>query len=459
VPIYNIKMALCALFSIFSMFSGSIYAIGLYDVYQSALEADPVYQIAYHQKQASSQVYQQARALLLPQASFNISRSQVGQDIISADNTVFAAGKTHFPVEEFTIKLSQPIFNYSYWAGFRKAKVEVKRIAMEFEDLRQGLMMRVAERYFAVLAANEGANYIQAEKVSVERQLEVTRAKHKDGLVRITDLSDAQARFLQSQAREIEIQYRMNDSLLGLKEILGHLPDYLSLFVDDIPLKRPEPEDPKAWVTSALEQNPKILIRKFVIQEAAEEIDRQGAGRYPIVDLSASLNKRDTEGTLFGGGSDVDTTEIKIELNFPIFAGGGVTSRIREATELHSKSLIELRLALRQVERDTLSAYDGIVNSIAKVEALKKLVEANEGIVEAKSTAYGSGLSSNLEVLDAERDLFFARSEHALAIFEYVKNTLGLKRAAGILSDRDIEEVSLLFLTESKQLPLIYKTY
>ena len=122
-------------------------------------------------------------------------------------------------------------------------------------------------------------------------------------------------------------------------------------------------------------------------------------------------------------------------------------------------ALIELRLALRQVERDTLTAYDGILNSIAKVEALKKLVEANEGIVEAKSTAYGSGLSSNLEVLDAERDLFFARSEYALARYEYVKNTLGLKRAAGILSDRDIEEISLLFLTESKQLPIIYKTY
>jgi len=458
-PINKIKMAFCTLILQLSMFSWPIYATSLNDVYLSALENDPVYQIAYHQKQASSEVYQQARALLLPQASFNINRSQVGQDIISADNTVFAQGKSNFTVEEFTIKLGQPIFNYSYWAGFRKAKIEVKRIAMEYEDLRQDLMLRVAQRYFAVLSSNESIDYIHKEKVSVGRQLEVTKAKYEEGLVRITELSDAQARFLQAEAREIEIQNRMNDSLHGLKEILGELPDFLSLLVDNIPLERPDPEDPKAWVTSALEQNPKILIRKFAIQEAAEEIDRQGAGRYPIVDLSASLNKRDTGGTLFGGGSDVDTTEIKIELNFPIFAGGGVTSRIREATELHSKSLIELRLALRQVERDTLTAYDGIVKSLSKIKSLIKLVETNESIVEVKSTAYESGLSTNLEVLDAERALFFARSELALARYEYILNTLGLKRAAGIISDIDIQEISQLFLTESEQLPLIFSTY
>jgi len=226
-----------------------------------------------------------------------------------------------------------------------------------------------------------------------------------------------------------------------------------------MPLKRPEPKDPQAWVTSALEQNPKILIRKFAIEEAAEEIDRQQAGHFPTVDVSASSNTRDTGGTLFGGGSEVDTKELKIELNLPLFAGGGVTSRAREAIELHSKAKVELRLALRQVERDTLIAYDGIVNSIAKVKALQKLVEANEGIVQAKSTAYESGLSSNLEVLDAERDLFFARSEFALARYEYVINTLGLKRAAGILSDRDIQGISQLILTESKQLPIQFSTY
>jgi len=454
-----IKMAFCTLFSILGMFSGSIYAMGLYDVYQLALETDPVYQVAYHQKQASSEVYQQARALLLPQVSFTADRTQTGQNIISADNAVFAQGKSNFPVTNITFLLTQPIFNYSSWAEFRKAKIEVKRLAMEFEDLQQDLKLRVAERYFAVLAANESANYIQAEKVSVARQLELTKAKHEDGLVRITDLSDAQARFLQTQAREIAIQNSVNDSLLGLKEILGQLPDYLSTLVDNIPLTRPDPEDPKVWVMSALEHNPKILIRKFAIQEAAEEINRQQAGHFPIVNLSASANKRDTEGTLFGGGSEVDTTELKIEVTIPLFAGGAVSSRARQAIELHSKSLVELRLALRLVERDTLIAYDGIINSIAKVKALEKLVEANEGLVQAKSTAYESGLTSNLEVLDAERDLFFARSEYALARYEYIKNILGLKRAAGILSDRDIQEINLLYLTESKQLPLIYSTY
>jgi len=458
-PINKIKMAFCTLILQLSMFSGPIYATSLNDVYLSALENDPVYQIAYHQKQASSEVYQQARALLLPQASLNMSEAQVGQDIISADNAVFAQGKSNFRVTEFTVQLTQPIFNYSSWAGFRKAKIEVKRIAMEYEDSRQDLMLRVAQRYFAVLSSNESIDYIHKEKVSVGQQLELTKAKYEKGLVRITELTDAQARFLQAEAREIELQNRMNDSLLGLKEILGQLPDFLSLLVDSIPLERPDPEDPKTWVKSALEQNPKILVRKFAIEEAEEEIDRQQAGHFPTVDLSASHNERDTGGTLFGGGSDVNTDEVKLEINIPLFAGGAVASRAREAVELHSKSMVELRLALRQVERDTLTAYDGIVKSLSKIKSLIKLVETNESIVEVKSTAYESGLSTNLEVLDAERALFFARSELALARYEYILNTLGLKRAAGIISDIDIQEISQLFLTESKQLPLIFSTY
>ena len=437
-----------------SCFVASVHAENLHDIYQLALKNDPVYEIGRHEKEASSEVYSQARALLLPQASFEISRSSIRQEILSADNTVFASGKARYPQGEYLFKLSQSIFDPAKWNAFSKAKIEVKRLAIELEALRQELAQRTVERYLTVLAASERLEYIRAEKKSVERQLDLSKAKYKRGLIRKSDYQEAQARVLATRSREIELENRMNDSLLGLTEIIGQLPDTLSLVAADMSLSRPDPSDPDAWVKVAREQNPEILAKKYAIQEAEKEVLRHKAGHFPTLDMTADVGRRDTDGTLFGGGSDVETTEIKLTLSVPIFAGGAVVSRTKAAVERHSKAKVELILVHRQVERDARAAYDNVMNAIAKVESIGKLVEAHEELARTQSIGYESGLTSSVDVLDAERDLFFSRSEYSRARHEYIANILRLKRAAGTLGESDIQQVNQMFLTDESQLPL-----
>jgi outer membrane protein len=441
-----------------NVFMATSHAANLRDVYLLALENDPVYRIAYHEQQASSEVYNQARALLLPQLSFDLSNSHVTQDILESDNTVFASGKTSFNEAEYSLKMTQSLFDYAKWMEFSKSKIEVKRLVVELEGLRQDLLERVVDRYLTVLTANSGLEYVRAEKKSIDRQLTLTKARHAKGLVRKAELQDATARALQARAREIELENRLNDSLLGLQEILGQLPPSLAMVTDEVAFKRPDPQDPKAWTKVAMEQNPDILIKKYAIEEAGKEVDRQRAGHYPTVNLTLSSDRRDTGGTLFGGGSDVETGRVKVTASMPIFAGGAVTSRTKAAVERHSKAKVELTLALRQVERDTLAAYDGIVNAIAKAESLLQLINAHEQLVEVKMAGYESGLSTNLEVLDAQRDLFFSQSQYALARHEYISNIIALKKAAGTLGENDVDEINRMMFDDQKQLSLTSQT-
>ncbi|MBT7952239.1 MAG: TolC family outer membrane protein [Gammaproteobacteria bacterium] len=432
----------------------SAFADGLLDVYQLSMKNDPVYLAEVHKLNASQEISNQARALWLPQISGNISRSQNNQNILRSDNTVFASGKTHFPVTQYTLEIRQTLFNYANLFGWQQATVQAKQFTSEFAATQQDLMQRVSERYFSVLSANESVTYIQAEKDSVNQQLEVVKAKLDQGLANSIDYQDAQARSLQVIAREIELRNALNNSKADLRAVIGMLPPALMLMNETIPLVKPTPADSSEWVTSAYDQNPTLIAKRFEVRAAKIEIEQQRGGYMPTVDMRASYNRNDTGGSLFGGGSQVDTSEFMVELNVPIFTGGAVTSRYREAVEIHSKTLEELNATMREIERNIVTAFNDINNSIAKVEALDKLVEASEATVKLKTTAYDSGLASTLDVLDASRNLFFARSEYARARYEYVINTLMLKRAAGLLEVSDINEINTLMLSNANQLPL-----
>jgi len=431
-----------------------VHAEGLEDLYRRALERDPNYLAQYHKRAASDQVRAQARSLWLPQVSGNIRGSRIAQDIVRSDNTVFASGDTMFNKTEYSVDLRQSVFNYTKMIAMEKADISIKRFATEFNAAEQRLIQQLTERYFAVLAANESLGYILTEKQAVQEQFDLVEAKLDRGLANTVNFQDAQARLLQVSAREIELRNALENSKVDLKAMIGELPASLRVMDNTLPLTRPMPSDAEAWIQSAYEQNPVVIAKRFELEESKKDIEQQRGGYFPTLDLTASYNKDDTGGSLFGGGSEVDTGVVMLELNVPIFSGGAVTSRFREAVSINNQVREELRAIMMELERNIVRAMNGINNSIAKVEALNKLVEASQTSVELKRTAYETGLASTIDVLDAERNLFFARSEYARARFEYVIYTIALKHAAGLLDADDVAELDRSILSGSNVLSL-----
>ena len=425
-----------------SIVSTSVQSADLLEVYQQAKESDPIYQAGFHQHQASIEIYQQAKAVLLPNIKLSYNRTDTTQDIVSSDNAVFNAGSTSFPTTSLNLSITQSIYSFSNWAYFKQAKEEVKRVAAELEEVNQSLIFRVAEAYFSVLGEQDNFVAIAAEASALEKHFELVSNQRSSGLARMTDFLDAQARFLQAQARKVEIGNDLQDAIQALREMTDVLPDSLIALGNELQLVKPDPYVADDWLALAAQQNPLVLAKRSAVAVSLQEVRRQRGGHYPTLDLTMTQNNQETKGSLFGGGSEVDTRTVMFTLTVPVYAGGAVVSKVRETLNLQYKAQDELEQTLRANARETRAAFNGVVGSISKVRALKKSLEAYELAVEAKRTSYQSGLESGVSVLDAERDLFIARSDFSSARYGYLLNILSLKRAAGALSLVDLEQVN-----------------
>jgi outer membrane protein len=432
---FNIRYTLFSLL-FFGSFAAS--ADDLLTSYQLALKNDPIFLAAGYENEALSEGVAQARSNLLPKVNLVYQDKETTQDIISSDNTVFASGKTTFPTDDLTITLSQPIYNYPSFVKYSQSKEQKKQADTVLEAARQDLILRVAELYFAVLAAQDSLELAMAEKAAVARQLKLAESRLKMGLARVTDLHDAKARYADVVAKEIEAETILDDRLQALSVSTGEVASELDRIKEEIKLTRPEPQDVDYWIKLASKSNPGILNLQYAVTVASDEIRIQKGGHYPTVDLQLRANRNETDGTLFGGGSEVETTDVMLNLNVPIYSGGYTSSKTREAVKRHQKLLQDLDQKRREVKREMRAAYFGMISSISRAEAHDESVKSQRLALDAKERGFKSGLYTVLAVLDAERDLYIAKRDYLQARYDYVINSLKLKHAVGQISEEDV---------------------
>jgi outer membrane protein len=421
------------------------WADGLLEVFTKAQKNDPTLQAAYARHQGTREQRTQAIAQMLPNLSGAAQTGQIFQDIRSSDNTVYGVGTTDYSSTTFNLTLTQPLFHWEQIVGLQRANAEILRSEAEYQLAVQDLIIRVADLYLKVLAAEDRLTFVRAEQSAVHKHFELASNQFKKGLIPITDLHDAKARKAAVDAQTIEAENLLDDTLQGLREITGDDIAAINALQANIPLKGPEPANMQSWIEAALRQNPAIQLRKYAVEVADKEVSRQNAGHFPTVDLVGSYEDEDTEGSLYGGGSDLSTSQIMVKVNVPIFQGGLVNSRAREAEFQKSVARQELIKQNRQVERQTRSAFLGVQTALSKVEALRQSVESNRLALEAKQQGFLSGLYDSLSVLDAERDLSLTRQEYAKARYDYLLNSLKLKQSTDNLSEKDLQQLAQLF--------------
>ena len=424
------------------VFSGVVKSENLLDIYKLAFENDATFQAAKYQYAAQKEALPQARAGLLPDFAFEAEYIDTQQDIVSSDNTVLGEGQSDFSTTNLTLSLTQPVFRYSSWIGYQQSKVVVNQAETELLVVQQQLIIDAADRYFAVLFAKDSLEFARAEKASVGKHLEFAKSRTKTGLARMTDLYDAEARYSLSEAREIEAENILDDSYQALQELTGKYITQLNSVKENMPLVDPDPADADEWINKALQQNLTLEAGNQSVEIAKQEVKRQNGGHIPTLDLVATGNRRDSDGSLFGGGSEVETLDLLLRFNLPIYQGGGVQSRKRAAINDHQKVIQELEAARRQVRRDTKAAYLGVLSGIKQVEAFKKSITAQEQTLEVKRAGVRAGVNTMIEVLDAERDLYFKQRDYSRTRYDYLLSTLKLKQAIGTLSVTDLNEIN-----------------
>ncbi len=412
------------------------------ELYGLAQRHDPPFQRAKYEHEASRESLTQAYSGLLPTLAAQGEYIETRQDIVSSDNSVFATGKTNFSTKTYTLTLTQPVFNYSSIVRVGQAKEEIKRSDVEFEMARQDLMLRTLQLYLEALSAQDKLAFAQAEQAAVELHFELAKGRYGMGLAPITDLHDAKARLASVKAHRIEAENDLDDSLQALWEVCGEFGGTLSNLKDKLPLVSPDPADVELWIKAALRQNLAIEVQRHAVEVAQREVKRQRSGHFPTLDLVGRFNNRDTNGTLFGGGSEVETSEALLQLNLPIYQGGYVSSRTREARHRYQATLQDMERQVRAAKRQARAAYLGVKSAISRVEALEQSVVSQELALKAKQYGFKSGLYTSLAVLDAERDLYLAKQDYAQARYDYILNSIRLRQAVGTLNREDLVMVN-----------------
>lgn len=421
----------------------TVVADDLLAVHTAARANDPKMRAAEANYQAGLQRLPQARALLLPTVNAT-ARKDRNKDETVTDGAVSGRppGSADYDSTTYSLNLSQPVFNAASFAGLRQARADVRRVEAEYSAAQQDLMLRTTEAYFNVLAARDTLEFARAEKATIARQLELAQGRLEVGLATITDVHDAKARFESADAQEIEAANQLDDKHEALRELVGRRIDTLAALGDSLPLVTPEPADINRWVSSSLGQNYALIAKRESQDSAREEVKRLQAGHYPSLDIVGSHTRNDADASISGPGFRTDNRVVGLQLTVPLLQGGLVSARTTEAAHRLRATEEDYEAARRATERQARAAYLGVAGGAARVQALKQAVIAGGSALEAKTESFQAGILTNVDVLDASRDLYRTKRDYAQARYAYLLNLLRLKQAAGTLAEADLVQVN-----------------
>lgn len=432
-----------AIISILSILSFSSIAEDLLSVYNSALENDPQFRAAQAEYKALLETKTQRVAALFPTLTASAHYTEHDDETITTVTTPY-----EYETSGYNLKLTQPIYRHENFVGLSQADAIVARAQASFEYARQDLILRVATRYFAVLSAEDDLEFAKAERKSIKEQLIQTQQRFNVGLIAITDVHEAQARYDQAVARAIVAENTLAISHETLREISAQ--DYsafeprtaLAFLSIKHPLVKPEPDDVSQWIKTANIQNTLLIASKKSVDVAQADLSLQNAGHYPTLDLTANHTF-----TSYGEGNNIgerdqDSNSVSLQLNIPLFQGGIVNSRSRAAAHRLTQAREKLEQQKRATERQTRNAYLSVIANISEVKALKQVLASSLVALEATQAGFEVGTRTAVDVLDSQRGLYGARRDYARVRYNYVLETLKLKLAAGTLSKNDLEQLN-----------------
>ena len=419
-------------------------ATDLMSIYEQARESDPVFQQAIADRQAVEQSLPQARAALRPEvnldttASFIDAQSDLSGTEVSDDYRQLSYGVT----------LTQPIYRYATASAVDQADARVAQARARYAAAEQALALRVAERYFAVLDARAGLEAARASLEAINRQLEQAEQRFAVGVIPRTDVEEARAQADLAEAERLQAEDRLENQRESLRELIGRSPAALAAVREGIRLEPPKPADPGTWRERARTGNSELAAARFAAEAAMSNIEVQRGDRRPTVDLVAGFDGIEQYDRL---GSDRDSDELSasLQLNLPLYQGGGTSAAIRQAQFRYTEAREALEEIRRRVSSDAANAYRGVLTALRRVDALDQARTSTQAALDATRAGFEVGTRTIVDVLDAERERFNAERDFQQARHAYLLNTLELKAAAGALALADLEQIDALLTDES----------
>ncbi len=442
----QLKKALALLAA--AVLAAGAQAADLLSVYRDALVYDAQFASAKAQLDAGREKLPQGRAGLLP--TIGLSANTVWND---ADSTYRIANTPTYAAKYnsngWNVQLTQPLFRWQNWRNYTQSELAVAQAEAQFLQARFDLIVRVAQAYFDVLLAQETLVVNQSQKGAISEQLESAKRNFEVGTATITDTHEAQARYDLTVAQEIAAESDLTVKRQVLRSIVGNEPETLKGMKPGLQISPPQPNDIGKWAESAETGNAVVQQAQAGLEIASQEVDKQRAGHYPTLDLVAARGRSAQTGSLANPfmpsvGSDSNSTTVGLQLAIPIFAGGYTSSKVREAVALRDKALSDLDNTRRQAALSARQAYLGVTSGLAQVRAYEAAVTSSQAALDSNKLGYEVGVRINIDVLNAQSQLYDTRQKLMKARLDTLGAQLKLKAAAGNLAEEDLQAVNAL---------------
>jgi outer membrane protein len=423
----------------------------LLDVYQQALARDPVLASALNQNRAAQELIEQGKALYRPSVSLSAGANATRSDIRFIDNSGVNnpfrfQGRNAYEGYNYGLDARQPIFDKESLVQIDQAETQVSLADKQWNLTQQDLILRVTQAYFDVLLAQDQIDLIAAQKATITRQREQAQATFDVGNATITDVNEAQARYDLIVAQEIAAVNAFQVAKRAVQAITGTIPEKLATVRADLrtnPIEQPM----ETWLDVTSKNNLNIQIQQDSLKLAEQEIERQRAGHYPTLDAVASYSDNYANGNPTGTGSQLKSGVIGLQVQIPLYLGGAVSSRVRQAAWNREKAREDVEVARRQTELETQRAYLNLNTSIAQVKALEQALISSQSQVDSTKLGYEVGVRNSVDVLNAEQQLFTAKRDLLQARYNYLVNIIRLKAASGIVAEPDLADINQQLLT------------
>lgn len=419
----------------------------LLDVYHQAMANDPTLASATSANRAAQEVIEQAKASYRPNVNFSAGATSSRTDVKFIGASVFrSAGRSNFQGYNYQFEARQPIYRKDSLVQIDQSKVQVSQADKQLHLTQQNLMLRTTQAYFDELIAQDRIALIQAQKAAILSQLEQAKATFEVGTATITDVNEAQARYDLIVSQEIAAENDFEIAKRALQAITGTIPEKLATVKSDIQVAQLS-QGMKDWQDVALQSNLNIQIQQDAIQLAEQDIERANAGHMPTLDAVASFTNTYSNGSPNGFGSDLENATVGFELQIPLYQGGAVTSRVRQAAYNKQKAQDDIELAKRQTDLETQRAYLNLSSSIAQVKALEQALVSSQSQLDSTKLGYEVGVRTSVDVLNAQQQLYSAKRDLLQARYNYLVNIIRLKSASGVISEGDLADINQQLVT------------
>lgn len=435
------RLVISILFSGLCLSGRSTPAMELAELYQEARGNDPAFLAAELRYQARQEEVRIARSRLLPDLSVT-GQSGLNYMDRTSDAPFVTTGEDDWPYWGAGILLTQPLYDREKRLELKKSRLEEEMARTDFHKAEMELALRTVSAYVHVLTAQDHVELAKAKKAAHQELMDLAGDRLEVGLATPTDVAHARAGLEMARIDEIKADHMLADALHHIRQIIGYPIDNVARLRDHGPTAPPNPADVQEWFDRVEQNNPDIRVSKIEEERAQLRLYRQQAGRRPVIELVLNYGQDDQRGSVAGGQIETRRMDAHVRMRVPLYSGGGVSAGVRSAAILMEEAAQQTERKKRVAVQDTHSTYMTYVTAAREIDAYRQVVDLREEALENELQDFNAGMSTSLDVLNAQSGVFQARRDYLDARYRWIKARCRLYYLAGALGSDTLHAVS-----------------